>query len=184
MDGDFTTRKRAILAGLAFLILADLGLGIYRWRLSASPGTTPQSLAEENTRLKLLRADIERSETIERNIPKSIQDCDKFEKLLPPVTSASSLVSEELGEIAKKSGLQIQGITFHDKEMAGRNITEREMEASVSGEYQSVVRFLNGLERSQNMYVVDSLELGSETQSPNTIRVTLHMKTFFRTVSV
>jgi len=55
------------------------------------------------------------------------------------------------------------------------------VEASVSGQYDNVVKFLNGLQKSQNFYVVDSLELGSETNAPNQLRVGLRMRTFFRT---
>jgi len=66
--------------------------------------------------------------------------------------------------------------------MTGRNITERLMDATVAGSYENVVRFLNGLQKSQNFYVVDSLELASEAQTPNVLRVSVHMRTFFRTV--
>jgi hypothetical protein len=181
MSRDFKFEKRAIIGGLALLILADVGLGYYSWRISNSPSAPPQRLAEETGKLKLLRADIEYAEKIATNFPKTVKDCDKFERDLPPASSASSTISAELGDVSKKSGVQIQGITFKDREIAGRNITERNMDASVSGEYANVVKFLNGLQRSPNYYVVDSLELGSEAATPNLIRVTVHMRTFFRT---
>lgn len=183
MIQDFTLKKRIVIGTVALVVLVDIGLGIYSWRLSTSPSMSPQKLYEETTELKALKGDIERAEKIERNLPKTIQDCDKFEKSLPPAASASSAISAEVGDLAKKSGLQVQGINFHDKEIGGRSITEREMEATVSGDYQNVVKFLNSLQRSQNMYVVDSLELGTEAQTPNLVRVSLHMKTYFRTVS-
>jgi hypothetical protein len=109
-----------------------------------------------------------------------LKDCDKFEQSLSSSNSVSSTISAELGDISKKAGVQLTGITFKDKELPTRNIVEREMEASVSGQYEGVVKFLNGLQKSPNFYVVDSLELGTETNAPNLLRVGLHMRSFFR----
>ena len=65
-----------------------------------------------------------------------------------------------------------------------RNLTEVELEASVTGDYSSIVKFMNGLQRSRNSYAVESLALQAEGQnSPNGLRVGLHMKTYFRTAA-
>ena len=51
---------------------------------------------------------------------------------------------------------------------------------------QLLIGFLNGLQRSANLYAVDSLTLASEkpTQaSTNVIKVALHLKTYFRTAA-
>jgi hypothetical protein len=181
MSQDFTFKKRAIIAGVTLLLLADVALGIYSWHLSTSPSTPAQRLAEEMGKLKLQKADIEYAEKIEENFPKTVKDCDKFERDLPSAATASSTISAELGDVSKKAGIQLAAVAFHDREITGRNITEREMDATISGDYVSVVKFLNGLQKSPNYYVVDSLDLGSETSAPNLLKLTLHMRTFFRT---
>jgi len=181
MSRDFKFEKRAIIGGILLLVAADIGLAYYSWRISASPSAPPQRLAEETGRLKLLRADIDYAEKIATNFPKTVRDCDKFERELPAASSASSTISAELGDVSKKAGVQLQGVTFKDREIAGRNITERGMEASIFGDYANVVKFLNGLQRSPNYYVVDSLDLGTESSAPNMVRVSVHMRTFFRT---
>jgi hypothetical protein len=110
-------------------------------------------------------------------------DCDKFEKSLFPASTGYSTVTEELGGIARKAGLQISGVNFHHKEIPNRELSEVELEATISGNYAGVVRFLNGLQRSANVYIVDSLALASENQPQgvsSAIRVTLRMRTFFR----
>lgn len=185
MSRDFTFQKRAIVGGLALLIVADVALGIYSWRLTNSPNAPPERLAVEKNRLNNMRSDIEYAENkIAANFPKVVKDFDKFEHDLPAASSASSTISAELSAVSKKAGVQLQGITFKDKEIAGRNITERGMDATISGDYTNVVKFLNGLQQSPNYYVVDSLELGSEPASPNVIRVSVHMRTFLRTAGV
>lgn len=42
-----------------------------------------------------------------------------------------------------------------------------------------MIRFINGLERSKNFYLVDGLRLASA--SPGTIRLEIEMHTYFRT---
>ena len=63
-------------------------------------------------------------------------------------------------------------------------MTEVVIDATVTGEYRNVVGFLNGLQRSSNLYQVDSLTLASENAnqaSANGIKVALHLRTYFRT---
>jgi hypothetical protein len=181
MSRDFTFKKRAITGGVALLIVADVALAAYSWHLSNSPNTSPQQLADENRKLKLFQADVATAEKSAANFPQTVKDCDKFESNLPQAASASSTIDGELDDVSKKAGVQLTDIKFTDKQVEGRNITQREMDASISGDYTSVVRFLNGLQKALNHYVVDSLDLGTESSSPNLIRVKLHMRTFYRT---
>jgi Tfp pilus assembly protein PilO len=148
--------------------------------LANRPNTPAQRLAEEKWKLKLQDADIKAAEKTAEDFPKTLKDCDKFEQGLPSSNSVSSTISAELGDISKKAGVQLTGITFKDRDSLNRNIVEREMEASVSGQYEGVVKFLNGLQKSPNFFVVDSLELGTESNAPNQLRVGLHMRSFFR----
>jgi Tfp pilus assembly protein PilO len=183
MARDFKFERSAIVAGVALLLVADVALGVYSWRLSRGPKTTAQSMDVEAHNLRRLKADIEEAEKVEANFPKTVKDCDKFEQSLPLAANASSTIEAELGEASKKSGAQLTGVVLHDKDVASRNITERLMDATVSGNYENVVRFLNGLQKSPNFYVVDSLELTSDATTPNVLRVTMHMRTFFRTAA-
>jgi hypothetical protein len=57
------------------------------------------------------------------------------------------------------------------------------MDATVSGDYKNVVEFLNGIQRSNSMYEIDSLNLASENvnKGPSgVIKVAVHLKTYFR----
>jgi len=182
MARDFKFERRTIIVGVALLLAADVALGAYSWRLSKTPSISPQSMAAEEQTLKLLKADIVAAEKVAANFPNTLKDCDKFEHGRAVAASASSSIEAELGEVSKKAGIELTGVVFHDKEIAGRNITERQMDATVSGSYETVVKFLNGLQKSTNFYVVDSLELTTEATTPNVLRVTMHMRTFFRTV--
>jgi type IV pilus assembly protein PilO len=179
MTRDFAFRKKTIIGAVALLIVADVTLAAYSWHLSNAPNTPLQQIDLEKRKLKIFRADVEAAEKSEADFPATVKDCDKFEANLPQATSASSTISAELGDISKKAGVQLADIKFHDDQIEGRNITQREMDANITGEYTNVVKFLNGLQKSPNYYVVDSLDLATEASSPNLIRVKVHMRTYF-----
>ncbi|MFI5056965.1 MAG: GspMb/PilO family protein [Candidatus Acidiferrales bacterium] len=183
MRRDFTLQKRVVIGSLAALVLADCGLAAFSWRQASAPHMPQQELERQTVQLKLLQGDIDRAKAIQQSMPATQMDCDKFEKSLFPAITGYSAVTEELGGIAGKAGVQISGVNFHHKELPTRGLSEVELEATINGDYPSVVRFLNGLQRSENVYTVDSLALASENQSQGVagaIRVTLHVRTFFR----
>ena len=185
MERHFIFRKRLILAGLTLLIGADLALAAYGWRLSSAPHTPKQQLASEVQELELLRADIRRAEEIQRNMPATKADCDKFEQSLRPTNNGYSEVTAELGTIATKSSLHLDSSSFKAFPIPNRNMEVVDMDVTVNGDYASVVRFLNGLQRSDNVYEVDALTVAGDSQThaaSGAVRVLLHMKTYFRTV--
>jgi Tfp pilus assembly protein PilO len=93
-------------------------------------------------------------------------------------------VSAELGSIANKSGLQLESRNFLQSEVKGRDLEQVDIEAVVTGRYSDVVRFLNGLQRSSNVYAVEALQGKSDEGqqgSRGLVRVSMHIKTYFRT---
>lgn len=183
MRRDFTLRKRVILGGVTLLVIADISLAAYSWQLSSAPQALPQAQMMQHD---LLKADIKRAQEIRDDIPKTQKDCDRFEQSLFPASSGYSAVRAELGSIARKSGSRLENIAFKQTDIANRGITEVAIDATVNGDYKSVIGFLNGLQRSPSLYAVDSLTLAKETStqsSANVIKVALHLKTYFRTAA-
>jgi type IV pilus assembly protein PilO len=183
MGRDFTVRKPFILGGLALLLVADVALAAYSWRLSSAPQAPEQA---ETMQHDLLRADIQRAQKIRDNIPDIQKDCDRFERSLFPASTGYSAVRAELGAIARKSGSRLENIAFKQTDIATRGMMEVAIDATVNGDYKSVIGFLNGLQRSSSLFAVDSLTLAPETAnqaSANVIKVALHVKTYFRTAA-
>jgi hypothetical protein len=185
MRNDFKIQKQVILGGLALLVLADLCLGAYSWRLANAPRTPKMQLTAEMEKLDLLRADIRRAEEIKQKMPSTQSDCDRFEQSLRPASSGYSAITAEVDSIAVKSALQMSDLTFKSKTIPTRNLDAVEMDATVSGDYSAVVKFLNGLQRSDNVYEVNGLSVATDTQKTGgsgPVRVIVHMRTYFRTV--
>jgi Tfp pilus assembly protein PilO len=183
MRHDFTLERRAILFGVVVLVAADIALAVYGWNLS-SARRPQQDLAILTRNRDLLRADIARAQDIRLKIPAIQKDCDQFEQSLYPAGSGYSSVSAELGVLATKAGLQLESSGFQQSEIKGRNLEKVEIEAVVTGSYASVVRFLNGLQRSSNVYSVESLQAKGEQgqqAARGAVRVSMHIQTYFRT---
>jgi Tfp pilus assembly protein PilO len=163
MRHDFALERRAILFGVVALVVADIALAVYGWNLSSA--RRPQ-------------------QDIRQKIPAIQRDCDQFEQSLFPASTGYSSVSAELGSIANKAGLQLESRSFLQSEVKGRDLEQVEIEAVVTGSYSGVVRFLNGLQRSNNVYAVEALQAkADETQQGGRgeVRVSMHIKTYFRT---
>jgi hypothetical protein len=183
MRHDFTLERRAILLGLVVLITADVALAVYGWNLS-SARNPQQDLAVMTRNRDLLRADISRAQDIRQKIPAIQKDCDQFEQSLYPANTGYSSVSAELGSIAGKAGLQLESRAFQQSEVKGRSLEQVDIEAVVTGPYSGVVRFLNGLQHSSNVYAVEGLQGKSDEGqgvSRGQVRVSMHIKTYFRT---
>jgi Tfp pilus assembly protein PilO len=185
MRRDFTVRKRVIVVALAVLVLADISLAVYSWQLASGPQSPREELAAQAKLRDLLKKSIDNAQKIRDSIPAIQKDCDQFEKSLFPASSGYSAVISELGDTARKSGIQIEELTHKQAEISNRGMTEVAVDATVNGNYKNVIGFLNGLQRSPNHYAVDSLTLGSEANqaSANVIKVALHLRTYFRTAA-
>jgi len=184
MDRSFSFRRQTILVGLGLLFVADLGLAFYSWQASAELRKPMAQLDAESKKLGILSGDIERAEKIRHDLPATIADCDRFDGTLLPASSGDSVVIAELDDLAGKSGLQKQNLTFRHKEVLGRGLTQVELDTTVSGSYANIVKFMNNLQRSKNNYIVESLSLQQEGQTNSTaLRIGLHMKTYYRTAA-
>jgi hypothetical protein len=188
MARDFTTRRRVIVGGVIFLVVADVALAVYSWQLASAPRTAGPEFAKEETYLKTLQGDLARAKKIKDEMPKTQLDCQKFESSLLPASTGYSSVSSELGAIARKSGVRLQDVAFKPTAIPERRLTEVAMASTIEGDYKSVILFLNELQRSANIYEVDSLRLATDTAGAggashgpsNIIKVELQLKTYFR----
>jgi Tfp pilus assembly protein PilO len=184
MRREFKIERRTIIGGLALLLVGDVGLAAYSWNLSVARSDKAH-LDRQAKQLELFRADIKRAQEIKGEVPKIGTAWDNFELKFPPASNGYSTATSDLGAIAKAAGVQIESVGFKQKEIAGRGLTEISIEAAVGGDYTNVVRFVNGIQRSERVYALDGLTLATQQQSQgqpsNIIKVAMHLKTYFRT---
>jgi len=184
---DFKVKKRLILTGLGLLLAADGGLAFHNARLADKDQNPEAKLKAQARQLAFVKADVERANKIKARRPEDQKYFDQFESTLPPAGKGYSVVSEEVGGIARDTHVQVEDLKFREKEILGRSVNEIEIEALLGGDYAGIVRFLNRIQRSKNIYVVDSLGLdsaagvsGANQAPPGTVKVSLHLRSYFR----
>src|SRR5882672_2903706 len=143
MRRDFSIRKQAIIAGVVLLVLADVALAVYSWRLASAPQSPREQLSLEMKQHDLLKADIKRAQDIRDRIPAIQKNFDQFESSLFPASAGYSKVRSELGDIARKSSVHLEDLSFRQSEIPSRGMTQVIVDAIVAGDYQSVIQFLN-----------------------------------------
>ncbi len=172
--------KRWVRWGLVGVLAVDAVLLLIAWRSAAShPQSEQQALERLRERHRLLGADVRRASEIRRRLPEVERECNRFfeAELLDSASGYSSVV-EDLGKIAGKAGLPANSVMFKQRDIEKRGIAEVELTTTVDGDYPSLVRFINGLERSQNLYLLDSLSLVAGQEGR--IKLNVSMRTYFR----
>jgi Tfp pilus assembly protein PilO len=180
---DFPTKRRLIIIGLVVLLAGDAALIYFNSRLSSPASARQQAISNASRQLALVKADIERATKIRATIPEVLKKFDQFEGTLLPASKGFSVLAQEMDDYARESHLIVENAQFHPKDVAGRNLTELTMEAEVTGDYNGIVTFLNRLQRSKNVYIVDSLAVdttSNQGRPAGSLKVALHMRTYFR----
>jgi len=178
MNEGIQHRKNLIRRVLGVLLALDLVLVAVNLRPTMS--RQEQKAEEEHLQRQhdLWAADVRRATEIKQRLPQVQRECDQFfvQELREASSGYSSIVSD-LGGLAREAGLKTDAVTFRQHEISNRGVTEVEVAATVEGEYRSLVSFINGLERSKNFYLLDSLQLASST---GTLKLNLQLRTYFR----
>jgi Tfp pilus assembly protein PilO len=183
MKPNFTNRRKLILGCAVLLGTADLALAVYSWQLASGPKAPRELLAQQAKKLKALEQNIQNAQKIRDETPETQKQCDQFERSLFLASEGYSTLTAEIKSIGKKAGVQMEDLTLKQTAVEKRNLEEVSIEAAIAGDYKGVIEFLNGLQRAETLYVVDSLNLASQAsgQGPSSaIKVSVHLKTFFR----
>jgi type IV pilus assembly protein PilO len=179
----YTLLKYAIVGVLGTLLAADAIMTVYSIRMASSMLSPQQEVNALTIQSKLLQADVNRAREIQQQMPTTKADCERFENSLPAAGSGYSVISADIEQIGHSAGLLIDTLSFHPADLAGRGITEVSLDATVSGNYKNIVHFLNGVQHSQNHYIVDVVSLANERAGQaalSSVRVNLHLRSYFK----
>ena len=183
-----TKRMRGLLnllnlhfAGVAVLGLVNLYLLVhmaFAWQAANSQNAA--ALADETVVMKTAEIAKKPLEGLDEKLAQATKDADRFYKERLPF--ANSAIYAELGALAKKQGAKLTRVQYADPVpvLAGTagEVTEDQMDASLSGDYRPLVLFINGLERDKMFFTIQSLTLTG--QQSGTVGLRLRLTTFLR----
>ncbi|HKF53394.1 MAG TPA: hypothetical protein VKB26_13850 [Candidatus Acidoferrales bacterium] len=173
--------KLAVKIALGCMLAMDGALIVVNWRAaSEAPESQAMERAQLAARAKLLAADVQKGRAIEARLPNVSRECsDFYQKDLLPVSSGDTMVISDIGKIASDANVQTGGIQLHEKDMKERDLEEVEISGTVQGDYQSLIKLIDGIERSPHFYLLEKLALTSEDSG--VVKLQVSLRTYFRT---
>jgi len=162
--------------GFGLLAIATVALGIrvgLDWRTTSS--SNADAIANKQLELRMLQVQTAPLRGLDKKVDLSRKQIDDFyAKRIPPSYSS---IAERLGELKAKGPVNLTTLQYTQAPGSG-DLTEIRMNAGVSGDYPAIMRFVNGLERSQTFFVIRAMALTG--QQSGTVNLRLEVSTWLR----
>ena len=166
--------------GLALLGLVNLYLLIHMgvaWRAASSQDD--EALAAQQVSLKAAQIAALPLQGLDVKLKTASSQADEFSLERLPVNYSE--VASELGVLVKRSNVRLTRVQYAqsavDDDAAGQ-LTQVMMDAGLSGDYRSLVTFINGLERDRVFFLISGITLtGQQTGQVNLrIRIVTYLR--------
>jgi type IV pilus assembly protein PilO len=162
------------LAGVALLIILNLFLAtrlFLAWR--AAGADREDQIAAAQLTYAQLQAQTARLSGLPQKVDRARNGAATFyDERLPGNYSA---IAGALGELYVQDGVHLARASYAQSP-AVLDLAEVRIDANVTGEYNNIARFINGIERDKTFFVIDSLTLTG--QQGGTVNLRLRMTTY------
>jgi type IV pilus assembly protein PilO len=162
--------------GLAVMILIVAGLAIrlgMDW--SATDSSSNDALAAKQIELKTLELQTAPLRGLEQRVKDSrVQIQDFYAKRIPANYSS---IAVQVGDLAVKSGVHLSRMQYSQGATAG-DLAEISLDSAISGEYQQIMHFVNGLERDKSFFVIRAMAFTG--QQGGLVNLRLRVTTWLR----
>jgi len=162
--------------GLTVLLALVCGLAIrlgIDW--SSTHGSALDRVANKQIELKALEHQTAPLRGLDQRVTDSRAQMRSFYAKRIPANYSSILT--RVGDIEVKSGVRLSRVLYSQGATSG-DLTEISLDAGVSGEYPQIMRFVNGLERDQNFFIVRAMALTG--QQGGLVNLRLRVSTWLR----
>jgi len=185
-----TERARALLtalnlhfAGVAALGAVVLYLAIHLFVVyQGLQANNADALATERVQLAAAQIAARPLRGLDKKVELSTEQADDFYAHRLPY--AYSQVAAELGVLTHRTGVRLARVQYaQTPALSGKDeLTEVRMDASVSGDYRSVMQFVNALERDRMFFLISGINLSG--QQTGQVNLRIRLTTFLRTANV
>jgi Tfp pilus assembly protein PilO len=178
-----TTRERLSspltwhYVGLGVMILLVLGLAIrlgMDW--SATDSSSNDALTAKQIELKTLQLQTEPLRGLEDRVKESRVHIQDF--YAGRVPANYSTISAQLGNLAVKSGVTLSRVGYSQGTTTTSDLTEISLDCAISGEYQQIMHFVNGIERDKTFFIIRAMNFTG--QQGGLVSLRLRVSTWLR----
>jgi type IV pilus assembly protein PilO len=156
-------------AGVGILSVTVLGLILrlgYAWTVSDTPAI--RTLDSKKSQLEALTQETLPLRGLDQRVATTRARIQAFYDERIPANY--SLLATRIAELETRSGVRLSHLSY-TQGAPGTDLTEISMEASVSGEYPQMMRFVNGLERDQIFFVIRAMSLNGQQSGQANLRL-------------
>jgi type IV pilus assembly protein PilO len=169
---DLRHTRKNIKTALAVMAGVDLlALVVYISPLVGSAETRRMQINQLQAELNAKTRQVAPLKDLPRKVQQaSHQIADFYTRRIP---EQNSQIPSEFGKLASANGVTIEQVKYKVKEPGPGKLEPVEMEADLAGNYTSLARFINALERDDMFFIIDSVTLGGQPQGPVKLNVKL-----------
>ena len=137
------------------------------------------ALAAQHVALETARIQEQPLEGLDTKLGAATKKADEFYLERLPVSYSEFLT--ELGALAKKQGVRLTRVQYAPSTVTGESagqLTQVQMDAGLTGQYRSLVQFINGLERDKTFFVIGGVTLTG--QQTGLVNLRIRIATYLR----
>jgi len=176
---DLNPIRRKLKIAVGSMLAADaIALGLLISPLVGSSAARQQEMNGLWQTLQVRTHEVQPLRGLDKKIPMAAQQINDFyQERLP---ARASDVAEAMSRVASENGVKLARVKYQTGDPVPVQLLPVSIEAEVEGSYPQLARFINGLERSQTLFIIDSIDL-QEQNGP--VHLQLKVETFLRTGS-
>lgn len=174
---DLRQTRKSLKTAIAIIVGVDLLAAIvYFSPLVGSAESRRMELNQLQTELNTKTRQVAPLKDLPQKVVLASRQINDFYKRRFP-TQSSQIVTE-LGKLAAANGVQIEQVKYKLDETETGGLQPEEIEASLAGNYTSLARFINALERDEMFFIIDSVALGGQPQGP--VKLGMKLETYLK----
>ena len=174
---DLRQTRKDIKTSLAIMVAVDVvAVAVLISPLVGSTDSRRQELNQLWSELQTKTRQVEPLRNLDKKvITANAQITDFYKKRFP---AQQSQILTEFGKLAAANGITIEQAKYKVLEEETGRLHPVEIETDLTGNYVSLAKFINALERDDMFFIISSIQLGGEQKGP--IKLQMKLQTYLK----
>ena len=170
------TRKDLKIALVVMIGVDLLAAALYFSPLIGSAETRRMQMSQLQAELTLKTRQVAPLKDLPQKVNIANQQIGDFYKKRFP--SQNSQLATEIGKLASANGVRIEQERYKPGDSVTVGLQAVEMEYDLAGNYTSLARFINAVERDDMFFIINSVSLGGDPQGP--VKLAVKLETYLK----
>jgi len=174
---DLRKTRKDLKVAIGVMIALDVAAAVlYFSPLIGSAETRRMEMNQLQTELTVKTRQVAPLKDLPRKVNIARQEIGDFYKKRFP--SENSEILTEIGKLASANGVRIEQGRYKPGETITVGLQQVNMEYDLAGNYTSLARFINAVERDEMFFIIDNVSLGGDPQGP--VKLGVKLETYLK----